>query len=496
MKKTLALFVCAAMFLAVLLPGGFAFAFVRSGEGEAPLLQEGEFDLVTVEESHYADLPLRVQSGVEQLIYNSLKNAQESINIGNYNIPYAACGDLLAKVINDNPDLFYVSSSYRYSYYSNGVTAYLYPQYAEMNESIEEAQAIFDAGVAKALTCVDDTMTDEQKVVVLHDYLCSEADYPVLEYDSSGILTNDQDIWHSAYGFFRNKEVVCAGFTLAYSYLLSQVGVESQYVSSDGMGHAWNKVKLNGNWYNVDNTFDNHDNGSGVNTYGSVRHTHLLKSDAYFSSQSGSYHYDGTTYDDTSATSTVYDNAFWDELPCARIYVVNGDYYYLKNKNSNSYGILYLTRRTQNADESNVITNGTNYFTTVSLNYTGYAFDENGTRHSIPFIDSLARLVYLDDRFYVVAAQKVFSVTLGGARYNIASGLSNYCNGFGVDDNANLFYQPYTDSTTVSVLDKTGYFSEHISSSENDSNYHNYPDINLDGMVNAKDYGLILQQQE
>lgn len=491
MKKTMALFVCAALFLAVLLPAGFAFAFVRTGEGEAPLLQEGEFDLVTAEESQFADLPLRTQSAAELALYNGLKNADEQIELARYNIPADAAGDLYAKVINDNPDLFYVSSSFRYNYYTNGMTAYIFPCYAEMEESIEEAQAIFDAGVAESLAQVDVSMSDEQKVVVLHDYICSEADYPVLEFDNSGYLTNDRDIWHSAYGFFKNKEAVCAGYTLSYSYLLQQLGIESEYVSSDSMGHAWNRVKLGGSWYNVDITFDNRDNAQGQNTNGSVRHTHLLKSDAYFSSESGSYHYGGTTYDDADATDTTYDNAFWNNLPCSRILVVDGSYYYLKPPGSN-YGLLYLMKMTAEHAESKV---GTFYLTTATLVYTSHLFDDNGTQHNVPFTDALARLAFLDNRFYVVCGKKIYAVTMNGTRYEVLSSLTNYCNGFGVDENENLFYQPYNDSTDIEVLDKLIYFNEHISTAVPDSHYNIYPDINLDGAVNAKDYALILQQQ-
>ncbi len=488
MKKTIALFLFAALFLAVLLPAGFAFAFVRTGTGEAPLLQEGEFDLVTAEQSDYANLSATVQSGVEQAIYTGLKNADTQIDISSYNIPYTVCGDLLAKVINNHPDLFYVSSSFRYNYYTTGTTAYIFPYYAAMEESIEEAQAIFDAGVEKALACVDATMSDEQKAVVLHDYVCSEASYPVLEYQNNQLI-NDEEIWHSAYGFFRNKEVVCAGFTLAYSYLLQQVGIESVYVSSDEMGHAWNRVKLNGSWYNVDNTFDNHDNSQGENTYGSVRHTHLLKSDAYFNSENGSYHFGGTTYDDTTAADTSYDNAFWNDMNCSRIYAVNGDYYYLK-PNNGKYGILYLTKRDGNATETKLGT----YFITATLDYTSRVSDENGVQHNISFSDSLARLAYLDNRFYVITGKSIYSVALNGTKYTIATDNSNYYNGFGVDENGNLFYQPYTDSNTVNVLDKTDYFNQHLSSAANDSSYNNYPDVNYDGFVNAKDYALILQQ--
>lgn len=50
---------------------------------------------------------------------------------------------------------------------------------------------------------------------------------------------------------------VCAGYADILRNALSLVGIESLYVSGIAKeGHAWNKVKLDGEWYNVDVTWD------------------------------------------------------------------------------------------------------------------------------------------------------------------------------------------------------------------------------------------------
>jgi transglutaminase/protease-like cytokinesis protein 3 len=64
---------------------------------------------------------------------------------------------------------------------------------------------------------------------------------------------------------------VCAGYAAGYNYVLRLLGVESRYMTGnvkknlldklfpltmkDG-GHAWNLVKLDGDWYWVDVTWD------------------------------------------------------------------------------------------------------------------------------------------------------------------------------------------------------------------------------------------------
>ncbi len=491
MKKILPFLISAALILALLTPV-FAYGTLAEGEGEATLLQEGEFDIQSGESlKKYSQQPLKAVKSAEDSAHEQLLSVNAQVNLSSYSISVDDVDTFYSNVINDNPDLFFVSSSYSYNYYpSTGKIAYIFPQYAMSSDEIADAKIIFNAGVERALAEVDDSMSNLQKALVLHDYIASEGIYPVLQYDSSNQLVNDENIWHSAYGFFYNRVSVCAGFTLTYSYLLKQLGIECEYVGSNDMAHAWNKVYIDGNRYNVDITFDNHDNAQGQNTYGSVRHAHFLKSDSYFASESGSCHYGGTTYDGCAANSTVYDSAFWDDT-CARIYVVNGDYYYLR-PNNGKYGILYLTKRTSEGVESNVGT----YFTTVYLNYTAYAFDENGTQHNIPYTDSLARLAYLDNRFYVVAGNTVYSKLLDGTQYTITDTSGNYCNGLGVNENGNLLWQPYTDSSSINVLDKLTYYDTYMTMKKTNgaaANYNNYPDINLDGAVNAKDYALIIQ---
>lgn len=62
---------------------------------------------------------------------------------------------------------------------------------------------------------------------------------------------------------------VCEGYALAFEHLMHQAGIPCSYVSGDARheglnetddrGHAWNVVKIDNRWYEVDTTWDDHD---------------------------------------------------------------------------------------------------------------------------------------------------------------------------------------------------------------------------------------------
>ncbi len=93
---------------------------------------------------------------------------------------------------------------------------------------------------------VTDGMTDLEKARVLHNWLIHNAayDYSFSNYDASGVLLRGTG--------------VCESYARAYELLLNKAGVENRFIS--GMAsrdaHAWNLVKIDGNWYHVDCTWD------------------------------------------------------------------------------------------------------------------------------------------------------------------------------------------------------------------------------------------------
>lgn len=103
--------------------------------------------------------------------------------------------------------------------------------------------------IIQELQCSHDIMnlSDEEKVRVVHDYICKRFDY-----DFSYTNYTGYD------GFFNpiagRQVMVCQGYSLLAYQLLNRCGIETNILLSET--HSWNIVKLNGLYYQLDITND------------------------------------------------------------------------------------------------------------------------------------------------------------------------------------------------------------------------------------------------
>ncbi|WP_146551918.1 transglutaminase domain-containing protein [Rummeliibacillus sp. SL167] len=91
-------------------------------------------------------------------------------------------------------------------------------------------------------------MTDFEKVYFVNKYIASHTKYS----------SDATDGGHSAYAVLFDHKAVCQGYALAAYRILTEAGVETKYITGQvkGSNHAWNKVKVNGKWYNLDITWN------------------------------------------------------------------------------------------------------------------------------------------------------------------------------------------------------------------------------------------------
>lgn len=96
-------------------------------------------------------------------------------------------------------------------------------------------------------TLIRPNMSDYQKALALHNWLTMNAnyDYTYSNYTASGVLLKGKG--------------VCQSYALAYQLLLDEVGIPN--CLEHGENHVWNMIKLDGEWYHVDVTWD--DPGEG-----------------------------------------------------------------------------------------------------------------------------------------------------------------------------------------------------------------------------------------
>lgn len=252
---------------------------------------------------------------------------KDRINIESFNIHKDEVGELYFAVLNDNPEYFYVSGYFTYSYSigSGNVKDINVDYHYEKNE-IASLKTKFNAAIDKALEVIQPLMNEEQKVLAIHDYLALNCEYNRLFFENVDLIDKES---YTAYGCLVKNLAVCQGYSYAFKLLMNDLGIECSIVTSDQMNHAWNMIRLNGEYYHIDVTWDDPMTKSSDNKHvdllGKVSHTYFLLTDEQMLEND---HYNWKAESDSS--DKAYKNAFWNNVKSA-VYYQDGYQYYIND---------------------------------------------------------------------------------------------------------------------------------------------------------------------
>ncbi len=125
------------------------------------------------------------------------------------------------------------------------VTIKVYPIYSEDQQ--KEINQILDEVEKKYLK---ETMTTEEKIKAIHDYIINTTQY---DKDRSDKKVKK---YHSdtAYGALVEHKAICGGYADAMKLFLDRMGIENYKIASEN--HIWNLVKIDGEWLHLDLTWD------------------------------------------------------------------------------------------------------------------------------------------------------------------------------------------------------------------------------------------------
>ena len=224
---------------------------------------------------------------------------------------------LVGGLKNDHPELYFVNKSFYCTWSGMDVASFV----VTYNTSLSSNK--FKQSTEDALSVIKPGMSDLEKAIALHDYLTVNCEYDKDRLDDKTIPY----ISYTAYGVLVEHIAVCQGYALAYKYLLNQAGIDCYMVESDFMNHAWNLIVLDGEFYQVDVTWDD----PIRDLVGRARHTYMFRSDSAFENANPSHSNwnvtSGMDIVDYKATSTRYDSAFWADCNSPLVITENDCYY-------------------------------------------------------------------------------------------------------------------------------------------------------------------------
>lgn len=152
-------------------------------------------------------------------------------------------------VMNDHPEFYYVEG-YTYTTYTKKDTITKLEFSGTYTKSKEECEALneqIDRYVTECFLGMPTGLSDYGKVKYLYEYIIDRTEYDLMAKESQNICS-----------VFLQGKSVCMGYARAMQYLLLKENILCTIVNGtaeEGEEHAWNMVRLDGEYYHLDVTW-------------------------------------------------------------------------------------------------------------------------------------------------------------------------------------------------------------------------------------------------
>lgn len=203
------------------------------------------------------------QQNVYDTLLAAMKNHEENVTVEGCTLEET--GKITEAILFDHPEVFWYKT-----FAMSGSNVMLF--YGASAEEVEILQKRIDEAVVKYLEGIDDTMSAYDVALRLHVKIISSVDYDTIalnkQKQEGGPADDKIDYLRTICGVFLDGKAVCEGYTRAMQYLLHKCGIEcaeaAGYIrkeSGESEGaHAWNIVKIDGDYYYLDSTWDDSSN--------------------------------------------------------------------------------------------------------------------------------------------------------------------------------------------------------------------------------------------
>lgn len=236
------------------------------------------------------------QAELEKRLVAGWSTLADEIDVSDLGISSNSISAMYSKVLFKNPYYYYVKGSFSGTKFKNNQIKTIKPNYTETDiNSVKKTWAQIDKAVEEILLYVKPGMTEYEKVMAVHDYMAYNYVYDIDDDEQNMLIVID-------------KRGVCAAYSYAFIHVMNLLGIDSYFITSEDMVHAWNIVNIDGEWYHIDVTWDNVSNNFA---YGTRKYALLSTSavieNGHYDFDTGDYVCDSTLYDDFSYLSAYCD---------------------------------------------------------------------------------------------------------------------------------------------------------------------------------------------
>lgn len=245
-------------------------AEAEAWEEDKSTTEEVDYDLEgTAFEYHYSFLT-NDEKKVYRTMVETFNNLETDNNI--VTLDDDAMKRVAEAVRYDHPEIFYVEQI-GYTHYTLGgeiQRTALNVTYSDTDDVIRSKQGLIDAKVRSILSGIGSGADDYEKTKYVYETVINMTDYDTNAVENQNIVS-----------VLLNGRSVCAGYTRTVQYLLNQMGVETAFVEGvdliKGEAHAWNLVKVNGQYYYIDATWGDtsYRNAKGSSVDGGINYGYL-----------------------------------------------------------------------------------------------------------------------------------------------------------------------------------------------------------------------------
>lgn len=160
--------------------------------------------------------------------------------------------DIYFMIRMDCPEIFY-SVTFSYRYYADSTVVEMTPKYLFSKDKIREHRQAMESRVKKLVRQAAG-LDEKGKEIFIHDFIVKNVKYDKLKKEYS----------HEIIGALGNGVAVCEGMAKAVKILCDELDIWCIIALSEAnpdkgikYRHAWNVVRIGGQYYHLDATFDN-----------------------------------------------------------------------------------------------------------------------------------------------------------------------------------------------------------------------------------------------